>query len=124
MNTVEPRIENDTLFIHTELSFTFEQLKTNAEALKSSLLSFYGIEIEVQLVIGNEGVNQGMKKSIFESIAPQESHAQNGGLGIIGSMPSQLEAIEQARPTVKEKDLSEVEKTLVKNFGAREIPKR
>lgn len=124
LNTVEPRIENDTLFIHTELSFTFEQLKTNAEALKSSLLSFYGIEIEVQLVIGNEGVNQGMKKSIFESIAPQESHAQNGGLGIIGSMPSQLEAIEQARPTVKEKDLSEVEKTLVKNFGAREIPKR
>ena len=124
LNTVEPRIENDTLFIHTELSFTFEQLKTNAEALKSSLLSFYGIEIEVQLVIGNEGVNQGIKKSIFESIAPQESHAQNGGLGIIGSMPSQLEAIEQARPTVKEKDLSEVEKTLVKNFGAREIPKR
>lgn len=124
LNTVEPRIENDTLFIHTELSFTFEQLKTNAEALKSSLHSFYGIEIDVQLVIGNEGANQGMKKSIFESIAPQESHAQNGGLGIIGSMPSQLEAMEQAKPIAKEKELSDVEKTLVKNFGAREIPKR
>ncbi len=124
LNTVEPRIENDTLFIHTELTFTFEQLKTNAEALKSSLRSFYGIDIDVHLVIGNDGANQGMKKSIFESIAPQEIHAQNGGLGIIGSMPSHLEAMEQAKPIIKEKELSDVEKTLVKTFGAREIPKR
>lgn len=124
LNTVEPRIENDTLFIHTELTFTFEQLKTNTEALKSSLRSFYGIDIDVHLVIGNDGANQGMKKSIFESIAPQEIHAQNGGLGIIGSMPSHLEAMEQAKPIIKEKELSDVEKTLVKTFGAREIPKR
>jgi len=124
LNTVEPRIENDTLFIHTELTFTFEQLKTNAETLKSSLRSFYGIDIDVHLVIGNDGANQGMKKSIFESIAPEEIHAQNGGLGIIGSMPSHLEAMEQAKPIIKEKELSEVEKTLVKTFGAREIPKR
>jgi len=124
LNTVEPRIENDTLFIHTELTFTFEQLKTNAEALKLSLRSFYGIDIDVHLVIGNDGANQGMKKSIFESIAPQEIHAQNGGLGIIGAMPSHLEAMEQAKPIIKEKELSDVERTLVKTFGAREIPKR
>ncbi|MFM8839499.1 MAG: DNA polymerase III subunit gamma/tau [bacterium] len=124
LNTVEPRIENDTLFIHTGLTFTFEQLKTNIDQLKKALMSFYGLEIEVKLLEGKEGEGQEKKNSIFESIKPKETHLQNGGLGIIGSMPSQLEVIEQSKPKSIERELSEVEKTLVKTFGARELPKR
>ncbi|MGA1277241.1 MAG: DNA polymerase III subunit gamma/tau [Candidatus Kapaibacteriota bacterium] len=124
LNTVEPRIEHGTLRIHTELNFTFEQLKTNLDALKKALLTFYGIDIEVSLMLGKEGEDRGEKKSIFESIAPNQDHAQNGGLGIIGSMPSQLEAMEQSKPKMKERELSAVEKALVSTFGAREIPKR
>lgn len=124
LNTVEPRIENDTLFIHTGLTFTFEQLKTNIDQLKKALMSFYGLEIEVKLLEGKEGEGQEKKNSIFESIKPNETHSQNGGLGIIGSMPSQLEVIEQSKPKSIERELSEVEKTLVKTFGARELPKR
>lgn len=124
LNTVEPRIENDTLFIHTGLTFTFEQLKTNIDQLKKALMSFYGLEIEVMLLEGKEGEGQEKKNSIFESIKPNETHSQNGGLGIIGSMPSQLEVIEQSKPKSIERELSEVEKTLVKTFGARELPKR
>ncbi|NBO70623.1 MAG: DNA polymerase III subunit gamma/tau [Bacteroidetes bacterium] len=124
LNTVVPSIEDDTLNITTELTFTFEQLKSNLEALNKALLSFYGISIDVSLALGKEGESRGEKKSMFETIAPSQNHAQNGGLGIIGSMPSQLEVIEQSKPKMKERDLSEVEKALVSTFGAREISKR
>ena len=124
LHTAEARIEGNVLYIHTGQNFTFEQLQSNIDTLKKSLNAFYGIDISVQLRSGKDGSGEQEKKSYFDSIETVQGNSKSGGLDFISSAPSHMEQMELNKPKVQQRELSEVEQTLISTFGARELPKR
>ena len=124
LHTAEARIEENVLYIHAGQNFTFEQLQSNIETLKKSLNAFYGIDISVQLRSGKDASGEQGKKSYFDSIERVQGNNKSGGLDFISSAPSHMEQMELNKPKVQQRELSEVEQTLISTFGARELPKR
>jgi predicted CopG family antitoxin len=88
------------------------------------LNAFYGIDISVQLRSGKDGSGEQEKKSYFDSIETVQGNRKSGGLEFISSAPSHMEQMELNKPKVQQRELSEVEQTLISTFGARELPKR
>ena len=124
LHTAEARIEGNVLYIHAGQNFTFEQLQSNIDTLQKSLNAFYGIDISVQLRSGKDGSGEQEKKSYFDSIETVQGNRKSGGLEFISSAPSHMEQMELNKPKVQQRELSEVEQTLISTFGARELPKR
>jgi DNA polymerase-3 subunit gamma/tau len=124
LHTAEARIEENVLYIHAGQNFTYEQLQSNIDTLKKSLNAFYGIDISVQLRSGKDGSGEQEKKSYFDSIETVQGNRKSGGLEFISSAPSHMEQMELNKPKVQQRELSEVEQTLISTFGARELPKR
>ena len=124
LHTAEARIEENVLYIHAGQNFTYEQLQSNIDTLKKSLNAFYGIDISVQLRSGKDGSGEQEKKSYFDSIETVQGNSKSGGLDFISSAPSHMEQMEMNKPKVQQRELSEVEQTLISTFGARELPKR
>ena len=124
LHTAEARIEENVLYIHAGQNFTYEQLQSNIDTLKKSLNEFYGIDISVQLRSGKGGSGEQEKKSYFDSIETVQGNSKSGGLDFISSAPSHMEQMELNKPKVQQRELSEVEQTLISTFGARELPKR
>jgi DNA polymerase-3 subunit gamma/tau len=124
LHTAEARIEENVLYIHAGQNFTYEQLQSNIDTLQKSLNAFYGIDISVQLRSGKDGSGEQEKKSYFDSIETVQGSSKSGGLEFISSAPSHMEQMELNKPKVQQRELSEVEQTLISTFGARELPKR
>jgi DNA polymerase-3 subunit gamma/tau len=124
LHTAEARIEENVLYIHAGQNFTYEQLQSNIDTLQKSLNAFYGIDISVQLRSGKDGSGEQEKKSYFDSIETVQGNRKSGGLEFISSAPSHMEQMELNKPKVQQRELSEVEQTLISTFGARELPKR
>ena len=124
LHTAEARIEENVLYIHAGQNFTYEQLQSNIDTLQKSLNAFYGIDISVQLRSGKDGSGEQEKKSYFDSIETVQGNRKPGGLEFISSAPSHMEQMELNKPKVQQRELSEVEQTLISTFGARELPKR
>jgi len=124
LHTAEARIEENVLYIHAGQNFTYEQLQSNIDTLQKSLNAFYGIDISVQLRSGKDGSGEQEKKSYFDRIETVQGNSKSGGLEFISSAPSHMEQMELNKPKVQQRELSEVEQTLISTFGARELPKR